>query len=176
MLIAPFSNRNYMQVSFVVPDIQVAMEYWLKQAGVGPFFLVQGVSIEDQLYRGQPTSLDVSYALTQVGDVQLELVCQHNNINSVYRDTIAPGATGFHHVGVYTNDYDRDLAEYAESGSEVAFSGSFGGKRFCYVDTSAALGGMVELIEQNEAHDEFFARIKHAAATWDGRKPIRPAF
>ncbi len=175
-MIIPFSNRSFMQVSFVVDDIHEAMEHWLNSAGIGPFFLVQGVTIEDQVYRGQPTQLDVSYALAQMGDIQLELVCQHNDTPSVYRDTVPAGTSGFHHMAIYTDNYDRDLAEYTATGAEVAFSGSFGGKRFCYADTSGTVGCMVELIEKNEAHDDFFARIRAAAVDWNGSDPIRPAF
>ena len=173
---APFANRRIIQNSWVVPDIHAAMREWIATAGIGPFFLVEGITIEEQRHRGRPTDVEVSFALAQAGDVQVELVCQHNDAPSAYRDTVANGATAFHHVAYYCEAYDRDLADLRDRGSEIAFSGSFGGKRFAYLDTSMRLGAMVELIEASDVQAEFFARIRNAAAEWDGRDPIRPAF
>jgi Glyoxalase/Bleomycin resistance protein/Dioxygenase superfamily len=177
MIQIPFSNRRVMQNSWVVSDIRAAMRHWNRTASIGPFFLVEGITIDDQHYRGKPTpNVDATFALAQAGDIQIELVQQNNDANSAYRDTVPNGRSAFHHVAIYCADYDRDLAEYLAAGSDVAFSGSAGGKRFCYVDTSAALGCMVELIEQSPLQDEFFARIRSAAANWDGRDPVRTAF
>lgn len=173
---APVANRRIIQNSWVVPDIHQAMQQWIETAGIGPFFLVEGITIEEQRHRGRPTQVEVSFALAQAGDVQVELVCQHNDAPSAYRDTVPAGATGFHHVAYYCEQYDRDLAAFGQRGSEVAFSGSFGGKRFAYLDSSSRLGAMVELIEASDVQAEFFARIRDAAAEWDGQDPVRPAF
>lgn len=172
----PLANRHIIQNSWVVPDIHAAMQQWIDCAGIGPFFLVEGITIEEQRYRGRPTDVAVSFALAQAGEVQVELVCQHNDAASAYRDTVAAGATGFHHVAYYCDHYDRDLTAFSDRGIETAFSGSFGGKRFAYLDTSPGLGTMVELIEASDVQAEFFARIRQAAREWDGSDPIRPAF
>jgi Glyoxalase/Bleomycin resistance protein/Dioxygenase superfamily len=172
-----FDNRRFMQNSWVVTDIHAAMRHWTRVAGVGPFFLVEGITIDDQRYRGKPTaSVDASFALAQAGDLQIELVQQNNDVPSAYRDTVPKGRSAFHHMAIYCSDYDRDLAAYLAAGNEVAFSASAGGKRYCYVDTSATLGCMVELIEQSPLQSEFFARIRTAGENWDGRDPVRPAF
>jgi Glyoxalase/Bleomycin resistance protein/Dioxygenase superfamily len=177
MIQTPFSNRRVMQNSWVVTDIHAAMRQWNRTAGIGPFFLVEGFTVDDQRYRGKPTpNVDATFALAQAGEIQIELVQQNNDANSAYRDTVPKGSSAFHHVAIYCSDYDRELADYLSAGSEVAFSASAGGKRYCYVDTSAALGCMVELIESSELQDAFFARIRAAAANWDGREPVRPAF
>ena len=79
-------------------------------------------------------------------------------------------------MALYSMDYDRDLASYVEQGLVPAFEGKFAGKRFAYVDTSAVLGCMVELIEDSPVQREFFAKIADAAKDWDGRNPIRRGF
>ncbi|NHO66833.1 VOC family protein [Aestuariicella hydrocarbonica] len=165
-----------MQNSWVVNDLQQAMRFWTRTAGIGPFFHVQGVTIEEQLYRGMPTQVEAEFALAQAGDIQIELVCQLNDAPSAYRDTIPKGQEGFHHMALYCDDYDVDLASYTKTGTKVAFSGSVGGKRFCYLDTSATLGCMIELIEASSSQAEFFQRIQREASEWDGNNPIRPAF
>lgn len=176
MSVQPFNNRRIMQNSWVVADIHAAMAAWTSTTGIGPFFLVEGVSIENQMHRGKPTDLEVTFALAQAGDIQIELVCQHNDAPSAYRDTVSAGASAFHHMALYCDDYDADFAAYSGIGAALAFSGSFGGKRFCYFDTSDTIGYMMELIEASEAQQEFFSRIKAAAHNWDGRDPVRPAF
>ena len=173
----PFINKQIMQNSWIVRDLDAAVEHWLKTTGIGPFYLVKGVTIEDQLYRGQPTHIEVSYALAQAGEIQVELVCQHNDVPSAYRDTVpADAEMAFHHMAIYTGDYDADLAAYQAAGAEVAFSGGFAGKRFCYVDTSRTIGCMIELIEHSEAQDSFFTLLRESARDWDGTDPIRNAF
>ena len=171
-----FGNRKVIQNSWVVPDIHAAMAAWTQTTGVGPFLLVEGVTIEDQVHRGQPTNVDATFALAQAGDVQIELVCQNNDAPSAYRDTVPAGKAAFHHVALYCSDYDADLHAYTTAGAKIAFSGSFGGKRFCYLDTTHAIGCMVELIEESEAQDGFFAKIRAVAENWDGQNPVRPAF
>jgi hypothetical protein len=171
-------NRRVIQNSWVVDDIDAAMKHWVRTTGVGPFFVVKGITIDDQCYRGTPATqpIDVTFALAQAGDIQIELVAQHNAVKSAYRDLVPAGRSAFHHMALYAHEYDADVAEYAAAGCEIAFSGAFAGKRFCYVDTSATIGCMVELIEASAAQEEFFARIASAAKNWNGSDPIRPAF
>lgn len=176
MATKPFPNRRFMQNSWVVNDLDQAMDFWIKSAGVGPFFVVRGAAIENQLYRGQPTRVEAEFALAQAGDIQIELVRQLNDAPSAYRDTLPKGQQGFHHMALYCTDYDADLAAYTGAGAAIAFSGSFDSKRFCYLDTSATLGCMIELIEASSAQEAFFARLRAAAAAWDGSDPIRAAF
>jgi len=173
---AVFGNRAILQNSWVVTDIHAAMAAWTATTGIGPFFLVEGVTIENQLHRGKPTALDVTFALAQAGDIQIELVCQHNDAPSAYRDTVPAGVSAFHHMALYCHDYDADFAAYSGAGADVAFTGSFGGKRFCYLDTTPTIGCMIELIEASDTQDAFFERIRAAARDWDGRDPVRPAF
>ena len=73
--------------------------------GAGPFY----VSLHHEgshTYRGAPSKPDLSYAFGSVGDVHVQLIQQHCDRPSAYRDTIAKGQTGFHHFCIYTGDYD----------------------------------------------------------------------
>ena len=169
-------NRRVVQASWVVDDVeQMALE-WVRTTGIGPFFVFGNIPVEEFHYRGQPATIDFSVAIAQAGEIQIELVSQQSGGPSAYRDLIAKGRSGFHHVALYSHDYDADLRSYVERGFAQAVEGKFAGKRFCYVDTSAAIGCMVELIEDSPVQVEFFARIAAAARDWDGRDPIRRAF
>jgi hypothetical protein len=169
-------NRRVIQASWVVDDLEATARSWIETTGIGPFYLFENIPVEEPRYRGALIALEFSVAIAQAGDVQIELVSQQNDGPSAYRDLIASGESGFHHVALYCKDYDADLRTYVERGFIPAVEGKFAGKRFCYVDTSAAIGCMVELIEDSPIQLEFFAKIANAARDWDGRDPIRRAF
>jgi hypothetical protein len=163
-----------MQMCWVVPDIRAGMEYWLRSTGVGPFFLFDSVTFDRPLYRGQPAECaDITAAIAQAGDIQIELVCQNDDRPSFWRDVVSPGRSALHHMALYCSDYDADLAAYSGAGAEAAFSGLMMGSRVCWMDTSRQLGFMVELIEANEVAEAVFGKIRSAAKDWDGRNPIR---
>ena len=54
MTVSHFPNRQFMQMCWVVTDLQVAIRSWARTAGVGPFFCFDGVPFADGQYRGQP--------------------------------------------------------------------------------------------------------------------------
>ena len=45
--------------------------------------------------------------------------------------------------------------------------------RFAYIDTSAAIGCMVELLEEDGPMRAAFAGIAGAAEGWNGERPLR---
>jgi hypothetical protein len=169
-----FPDQRFMQVCWVVPDLHAAVNHWVQSTGVGPFFLFESVSFEQPCYRGKPAQCpDICAAMAQAGDVQIELVCQRDAQPSVWRDVVPAGASGLHHMALYCSDYDASLAAYTRQGAQVAFSGLMMGSRVCWIDTSATLGFMVELIEANTVADTVFSRFREAATAWDGKDPLR---
>lgn len=171
-------GRHFMQVAMMVDDIEAACATWTRTTGIGPFLIVPHIVLDEYDYRGRKSAgLDFSVAIAQSGGVQIELVAQHCGNPSAYRDTIAKGEEGFHHLAIYTGDYDAAYARYMGEGFAAAVDGTFGGYRFSYIDTSKAIGCMIELIEENPAQTDFFQRIAAAAESWDGvTDPIRPGF
>lgn len=169
---------HVMQAAFIVDDVEAAARAWIATTGIGPFFMVPHIQLAEASYRGTPSAgLDFSVALAQSGGVQIELIQQHCDNPSAYRDTIAKGETGFHHFCIYTDDYDATRQRYIDQGFVAAIDGKFGDMRFCYVDTSAAIGCMIEIVEQDEGQSTAFARVAEAAQGWDGvTDPIRQLF
>lgn len=172
--LAGFPDRRFMQVCWVVPDLRAAMAHWTQSAGVGPFFVFDSVTFDEPRYRGAPTHCpDISAAMAQAGDIQIELVCPRDDRPSFWRDVVSAGQTGLHHMALYCADYAASLDAYTAGGAEVAFSGLMMGSRVCWVDTRAALGFMVELIEANAVADSVFGSFRAAAEQWDGSDPVR---
>lgn len=160
------SPPDILQYAFVVPDLDAAMLKWHRTLGVGPFLVNRDLKITDPLHRGTPRAVRFSTAVAQSGSVQIELVEQHDDGPSAFRDTVPAGETRFHHVAIIADDFDAALARYADV--EIAAQGRFGDIRFVYLDTSATLGAMLEILEDRPAIRAFFAAIRKAAERWDG--------
>jgi Glyoxalase/Bleomycin resistance protein/Dioxygenase superfamily len=168
-------DDGVIQMAYVVEDIQYAIQKWVTELNVGPWFLLDNFAGIDARYREQPTEASVSLAMSFAGHMMVELIQEHRPVPSVYRETIEKRGYGFHHWGIASKDFDRDLARYRASGYDLAFHARVPtGGRVAYMDTTADLPGMVELIELGAAFDPVFSGFYRASIGWDGRDPIRP--
>ncbi len=167
-------ERTVMQMAYVVEDMDTALQNWLQKIKVGPFFVLKSLATENLRYRGQSSELDIDIALGFSGDVCIELIQQNCDSPSVYRELLNRSGPGFHHWGLFSEDFDDDVSRYQRQDHELAFSGKVSvGARFAYLDTLAALGGMVELIEVTPEVRELFLNMENAHWEWDGSDPIR---
>ena len=162
------------QNAYVVRDIDEAVAHWAGKVGVGPFFLMEHVRFGDVLFRGAPLQLDMSVAIAQWGEIQVELIVQHDAAPSIYTEFAARHGQGLQHVGVMTPSVEEHLRRLARSGIEpIQHGATANGMRFAYVSTDAHPGGMIELIESGPAVEAFFAMVRKAARAWDGTRPLR---
>jgi hypothetical protein len=167
-------SRKYMQICWVVPDLHRAIEHWARQAGVGPFFYFDDVRYENAVYRGKPWKpVKFHAAIAQAGEMQIELVSQLEEGPSMFRELVPAGQSGLHHMSTYTDNFDADLEHYRKAGAEIVFSGLMKGAPVCWLDTASTLGFMTELITANPIKEKIFAKFREAAASWDGKEPIR---
>jgi catechol 2,3-dioxygenase-like lactoylglutathione lyase family enzyme len=163
------------QNGYVVRDIEAAMTYWTEVMGVGPWLYLDRAPIQDFHYRGTPSDLEVSIALSNDGPLQIELIQQRNDAPSMYRDFLNAGHEGLQHVAYWTEDFDTSLAEATARGLEIGQSGYSGSPdgRFVYFTAEAHPGTVIELSEISGAKGQLFRRIRERSAAWDGENPIR---
>jgi len=109
------------QMCYLVEDIEAAMQHWVEQLTVGPWFLLEHFTGERGTYRGEPADVDVALAMAYAGHMLVELIAPHDDRPSVYQEALERTGYGFHHFGVGTLDYDADLARHREDGHELAF-------------------------------------------------------
>ena len=112
-------SRPFFQIAWLVDDLDAAVQQWLSQ-GVGPFYLFPHAPLVEFHYRRSPSTVDFSVAIAQYGAMQIELIQQHDDRPSQYRDSFAPGQSGFHHMARLTTDIDADLEMYRKQGFEAA--------------------------------------------------------
>ena len=161
------------QIAYVVQDMERALDYWVDIVQAGPFFLFEHANLENQVYRGNPSNADVSLAVGNSGDVQIELIFCENDEPSVYKEFLDAAKTGIHHVGLMPENYAQTYELYTSIGCDAAFECSIGGTNLVYFDTVAQLGHFTELWETSEAFLNFQETVKQAALHWDGKDPVR---
>jgi hypothetical protein len=157
------------QQGYVVPDIYAAIDHWLDR-GIGPFFIEEHISPEGSV-DGQPFVSDISAAFAYSGDQQIEVIQQHNDAPSIYREYLANHPEGgLQHLAVWVDDIDEKLAEL---GDRYVLRQRYGDSH-AYLDSSRSPGVMIQLMASNDVINELFDLIRAGADDWDGVKdPIR---
>ena len=93
------------QVGIVVRDIERAMRHWVEVCGVGPWFYAERLPLTEFRYKGRVYDINMSVALANSGDVQLELIQQRCDSPSLYRDFLAAGHEGMQHWSSWPVNY-----------------------------------------------------------------------
>jgi catechol 2,3-dioxygenase-like lactoylglutathione lyase family enzyme len=161
------------QLAYVVRDLDAALAYWTQTLRAGPFFVLEHCPLENQRYYGMPANTDITVALGNSGALQIELIQQHNDAPSVYRDFLDAGRSGVHHVGLMPVDYSAMYAHYRALGHKAAFECTLGGAPVVYFDTLDSVGHYIELWDNSAVFKDLFQMIEDAAIGWDGHDPVR---
>jgi methylmalonyl-CoA/ethylmalonyl-CoA epimerase len=163
-----------MQLAYVPADFDGALKFWIETMGAGPFFALDHVKLDDVKYKGAPADIDFSMVLGYWGDIQIELIRQHNDTPSVYKEWRDKGREGLHHVCILVDDMAAARAVVKDARATVVQEGKVpGGGEVIYVDTGGGPGTMVEILKSAPGGREFFAMMRDAARNWDGSNPVR---
>jgi catechol 2,3-dioxygenase-like lactoylglutathione lyase family enzyme len=162
------------QNGYVVRDIEAAMKHWTQVLGIGPFFYMPHLEAETFVYRGKPSGVDMSIALANSGDLQIELIQQHNDEPSLYKDFLDAGREGLQHVSSWVADIQPEIDRLTAAGHVIAQEGTLaGGIRFVYFDTEQHPGTVFEMSNLAGALAALPQMVADAARNWDGSDPIR---
>ncbi len=168
------------QLGFVVRDLDASLDYWTKTLGVGPFYVVRKLPLETFWYKGQPSPPPhLTLAIASSGDLQVELIHQHDTHPSAFLDRLNASGDSLQHVSAWQDrrGYDSELARLKSAGVQLAHEGWLAGNgpRFAFFATDGVPGGFQYEIS-DVADPEFSglgAMIREAAAGWDGSDPVR---
>jgi hypothetical protein len=153
------------QNAYVVDDLDKAIVRFTKQ-GFGPWLLLPDVQVPSVTYRGEPGSVSMSAALTQAGDVQIELVAPLDNTPSCFRDLFGRGESGLHHTAMFPDDWHEAVDAYETAGFPCAnlFELPDGGAA-AIMDTSRVTGHMTELYRDSEGLRRLNKSVRDLCAT-----------
>lgn len=164
------------QVGYVVRDIEQSMRRWAA-LGVGPWFYKEEVVSTEFRYHGQPSALpQLSIALANSGELQLELVQQRNDVPSLYRDTLQRNGEVAQHLAYWTHEhFDSYCAQLLARGYVEGHAGRMGAQRgrYAYFVHAGHPEAMVEISESTGGKAEYFEEVRRASLGWDGSDPIR---
>jgi catechol 2,3-dioxygenase-like lactoylglutathione lyase family enzyme len=162
-----------MQLAFLPTDFDAAVRHWTTSIGVGPFFLMENIRLQEMRYRGAPTAAVFSLALAYWGDVQIELIRPENDAPSIYSGPYAV-RDRLHHVCLLVDDIADAYAACEAQGAEILVEGRVGDSgRVIYADPGGGPGSVVEMLQSQPGTAELFAMIKAAGVGWDGSNPLR---
>lgn len=162
------------QIAFVPEDFDKELAYWSETMGVGPFYMLEHIPLQNTRYKGSPTEVDLSAALGYWGDVQIELVRQHDDTPSMYRDWLASGrGKSVQHLGIVVDDFDLCHAQLSASGGvpvmETEIVGATRAAYFHLPDEEVA----IELLWLQPHFKELWEYMRAEAKAWDGSDPVR---
>ena len=168
----PEGEYRLFQLGFVVDDLLGTAARWARVFGVGPFHVLPPIE-QPCTYRGIESGVNVQVALAQAGPVQIELIKQHCDRDSVYRDLIDTGESGFHQLCTVTPDYGATKAHYEQLGYELVSEMLVRAQHVAFFDTLDDFGFFTEVVEETPGFLASLDEIAQTCAEWDGSDPVR---
>jgi hypothetical protein len=171
----PEGEFRLFQLGFVVPDLLRAASRWVQVFGVGPFHIMPRAQNTCR-YRGTDASVDIHIGVAQAGPVQIELIQDYTQGNSVFTEMarLYGGRDyGLHQVSTLTREYDAKVAQYLNQKFELACEFTNPGQRVAFIDTVEEFGFFTEIVEEKPSFQTNLAKIASTCETWDGTDPIR---
>lgn len=160
-----------MQIAYVVDDLHSAIEHWTGNLGVGPFLLLDQLQFTEAHYLGRPLELRMSAAMAFSGDLQIELIQQHDAAPSIFTER-RPAAGGVHHLAALTYDLEAGLDYLVARGGKLLQGADIpSGGRVAYVEIGGN-AGILELAQLTPATLGLFELLRNAGQNWDGRQPL----
>ena len=98
-------------MAWVVNSLEEAVPRFGRIYDAGPFIVSRHIKVDGPKHRGCDIVLDFSTAIAQAGPVQIELVEQHNEGPSPYRDLVPKGQVRAPQGPRYTSKARLDQAK-----------------------------------------------------------------
>ena len=136
------------QVGVVVKDIDASAKRYAKIFGVDvPEVIITDVAeVAHTELRGQSTPARAKLAFFKMGQLSLELI-EPLGGPSTWKEFLDQHGEGVHHLAFEIKDTDGVVKNLEAEGLPVLQRGDYTGGRYTYVGSEAALGTVVELLE-----------------------------
>jgi len=143
-------TTTVVQVGIVVRDIEAVARAWADLLGVP----VPEIEITDGLdrahteYNGGPSVARAKLAFLHLGQVDLELI-EPIGEPSTWKDRLDAHGEGLHHIAFRVQGMAERLRNLETGGATLVQRGDYEGGRYAYVDATATLGTILELLEND---------------------------
>ena len=157
------SDVRIFQIAVVVRDLEAYAARQSAFLGNGPWRVYEFGPHVMRRYtmRGEPATARTLLALND-SRPQIEII-QPLSGPSIYQDWLDERGEGVHHVGALVDSVAAAVAAAAQQGIGVLSSGegfgTGGSGRFAYLDSEAALGAILEVVEPPDGLGEPLRRL-----------------
>jgi methylmalonyl-CoA/ethylmalonyl-CoA epimerase len=141
-------DGKVVQIGVVVEDIEKSAGIYAQILGVPVprWELTDPADKAHTMYLGRPSPAQAKLAFIQLPNIVVELI-EPVGEPSTWRDFLETKGEGVHHIAFEVKDMDKHLAELKAKGITLIQRGDYPGGRYSYVDATAQLGLIVELLE-----------------------------
>ena len=162
--------------AYVVEDIEATVKRLDDQLGAGPFFLIEGVPLENVLSRGEPAEFVHNSAFGSCGGGAIELIEAVSLAPARVEKAFSGPRPRIQHVAYIVPSTEVvDLrSSLDERGLPQYLSAQLGAVDMTLHDASAALGHDIEIHVDNKGLHDFFGMVSGGAQGWDGSEALRP--
>lgn len=163
-------DRPIAHLGFAVPDIDAAVERWVKSVGAGPFCRVGGspLRLRDVTHAGKPAAWSHTTATGQWGELLLELFESHSAEPPPLAAGMGVGEYGLHHVGWFAEDVAAESRRLEGLGAPLIVSAGVNEQDVVFHDARELIGARVEVYEELPRVAEHYRLVRAAARDWDG--------
>jgi len=180
------ASGQIFQLGLIVPDADASIRFFAETLKIGPFTCRRGFKAPAGWYRGSTEMPELTIAHAFTGRLFIEVIQQHDDVPSVYKEFITKYGYGYHHYGIAVapEEYDETLERYYSSGFEDVFTDRLpSGTRIRYLGLKGeeAMERMrneagvcyFECVEVLESEEKFFTSMYEASLNWDGKTLFR---
>ena len=138
------------QVGIIVRDIEAKARAWAEVLGlpVPDIMITDGYERALTEYNGKSSHARAKLAFFNLGQVALELI-EPVGEPSTWRDQLEEHGDSLHHIAFEIKGMPEKVAYLEGKGLALVQRGEYPGGRYAYVDGSAQLGAILELLEND---------------------------
>ena len=138
------------QVGVIVADIETKAKAWADVLGlpVPEIIITDVVDVAQTEYEGESTPARAKLAFLHLGQVDLELI-EPIDGPSTWKDQLDQHGESLHHIAFVINGMQEKVAYLDTKGLPLVQRGEYTGGRYAYVDGTAKLGAVLELLEND---------------------------
>jgi catechol 2,3-dioxygenase-like lactoylglutathione lyase family enzyme len=139
-------------VGLVVRDIEKSAQAYSRVFGLPepPVIITDKHDIAKTMYKGEPSDAQAKLAFFQMGQVSLELI-EPVGGPSTWQEFLDEKGEGVHHIAFEIQGTDDVVAFLEGEGIPIVQQGVYPGGMYTYVDSSSALGVILELLENYDS-------------------------
>jgi methylmalonyl-CoA/ethylmalonyl-CoA epimerase len=146
-----YGNNTLTQVGIVVKDIEKSSAAYARAFGIEKpkWFWTDTFDKAQTQYRGKSSQARAKLAFMRFGSLDIELIEPDEN-PSTWREFLEERGEGVHHLALVIDGMKEHVTRAEAAGMPLVQKGEYEGGRYAYIDSSADLKVVMELLENDE--------------------------